>query len=143
MSEPFNKKLLCSAVAAAIFIAVSLPQVYHQTSRLTATFEDPCPTPEGKFIHAALFFAISYFVMKLMSGYKYMDQKSDGVLAKYAFHGTLLFFLLSSTDAYRLSGKWIPGLASEAGCPELKGILVHAVIFLVILILVMYFPKDQ
>jgi hypothetical protein len=141
--KPFNKKLLCSAVAAAIFVAVSLPQVYGQTSRLTRTIDETCPTPEGKFIHAALFFAISYFVMKLMSNYKYMEGKSDGVLAKHAFYGTLLFFLLSSSDSYRLTGKFVSGLSNEAGCPEFKGIIVHAIVFLVVLVLVMYFPKED
>jgi hypothetical protein len=141
--KPLNKKLLCSAVAAAIFVVVSLPQLYNQTSRLTTTIDVNCPTPEGKFIHSALFFAISYFVMKIMSSYKYMEGKSDGVLAKYAFHGTLLFFFLSSSDTYRLTGKFVSGLANEAGCPELKGIIVHALVFLVVLTLIMYFPKDQ
>jgi len=148
-NKPFSKKLLCSAIAAAIFIAVSLPQVYGQTSRLTttvslgSTIEETCPTPEGKFIHAALFFAISYFVMKLMSTYKYMDSKSDGVLAKHAFYATLLFFLLSSTDSYRLTGKLVSGLSNEAGCPELKGIIVHAIVFMAVLTLVMYFPHHE
>lgn len=143
-AEPtLNKKLLYSSIGAAIFVAVSLPQVYGQTSRLTNTIDDTCPTPEGKFIHAALFFAISYFVMKISSSRKYdLEAKSDGLIAKYAFYSTLLFFVLASSDAYRLTGKFISGLANEAGCPEFKGIIVHALVFLVVLTLVMYFPND-
>lgn len=137
--KPLSKKVLCAAIAAGIFIAVSLPQVYHQTSRLTMTIEETCPTPEGKFLHAALFFAISYIIMK----YAVKEGQSDGLIAKHAFCGALLFFLLSSTDSYRLTGKLISGLSNEAGCPELKGIVVHALVFLVVLVLVMHFPKDQ
>ena len=139
-----NKKIMCSATAAAIFMIVSLPQAYTQSSRLTRTFSDACPTPEGKFIHAALFFAINYFIMKVMASKKYhgMEKKSDGLLARYAFTGTLLFFLLSSTDSYKLTGKIVPGLANENGCPEVKGVIVHGLVFLVILVLTMYFPKD-
>lgn len=139
-----NKKIVFSAAAAAVFMLVSLPQAYTQTSRLTTTISETCPTPEGKFIHAALFFAINYFIMKLAASQKYhgMETKSDGLIAKYAFMGTLLFFLLSSTDSYRLTGKFISGLANEGGCPEVKGVIVHGLVFLVILVLVMYFPKD-
>ncbi|VBB18180.1 hypothetical protein YASMINEVIRUS_1250 [Yasminevirus sp. GU-2018] len=143
--KSFNSKLIWSAVSAAIFIAVSAPQVYTQTSRITTTASENCPTPEGKFIHAALFFAINYFVMKIASNQKWMNMegKPDGLLAKYAFYGTLLFFLVSSSDTYRLTGKLISGLANESGCPEMKGVIVHGLVFLVLLVLIMYFPKDQ
>lgn len=139
-----NKKIMCSAFAAAIFMLVSLPQTYTYSSKLTPTMTESCPTPEGKFIHAALFFAINYFLMKLAASQKFhgMETKSDGLLAKYAFIGTLLFFLLSSTDSYRLTGKLVSGLANEAGCPEVKGVIVHGLVFLVLLVLMMYFPKD-
>lgn len=139
-----NKKIMCSAMAAIVFMVVSLPQAYTQTSKLTTTISETCPTPEGKFIHAALFFAINYFLMKLAASQKYygMETKSDGLIAKYAFTGTLLFFLLSSTDSYRLTGRLFSGLANESGCPEVKGVIVHGLVFLVILVLMMYFPKD-
>lgn len=140
-----NKKLLVSAVSALFFVAVSLPQVYTQTSRITTTFADSCPTPEGKFIHAAVFFALNYFAMKVGASQKVLglERKSDGLLAKYAFMGTLLFIALSSTDAYRLTGRAINGLANEYGCPEVKGIIVHGLVFMVVLVLIMLFPKDQ
>jgi len=140
----FNKKLLCSAIAAIIFIVMSLPQAYTQTSRVTTTTVGMCPTPEGKFIHAALFFVIEYFILKIMASQNWMNlqTKSDALLAKYSFYGTLLFFLISSSDAYQLTGKFISNVADEHGCPEVKGVLIHGVVFLVVLLLVMYFPKD-
>lgn len=140
-----NKKLIWSAIGAAIFMAVSLPQAYNQTSRLTQTINNKCPTPEGKFIHAALFFAVNYFVMKLAASNKWMnmEQKPDALLAKYAFYGTLLFFLISSSDTYRLTGKLFSGVADEYGCPEIKGVLLHGVVFLAVLVLIMFFPKDK
>jgi hypothetical protein len=141
----FNKKLLASVFAAVIFILISLPAAYGQTNELVTTYNDGCPTPEGKFIHAALFFAISYFVMKISSKQHYIDMgtKTDAQIAKYAFYGTLLFFLFASTDTYRLTGKFVTGLTNPAGCPEVKGVLVHGLVFLVVLLLIMYFPKDN
>jgi hypothetical protein len=143
--ESFNKKIPAAAIAAVVFILCSLPQVYNKTdTRYANTFSEGCPTPEGKFIHAALFFAINYFLMKVGSnnGYFGLENKSNGVIAKYAFYATLLFFVLASTDAYRMTGKFFSGLANEAGCPDVKGVIVHGIIFLVVLILIMYFPME-
>lgn len=146
-----SKKFWCAVAAAVVFVAVSYPDVYNKTSWATSqmsdnypTIEGNCPTPSGKFIHSALFFAISYFLMKLCAsqGYLRMDPKDDGVMARYAFTGTLLFFVIASSDTYKLTGSLVDGLADANGCPLTKGVLVHALVFMVVLILMMYFPKD-
>jgi hypothetical protein len=144
ISKTFGAKLFWAAIAAAIFIAVSLPQAYNQTSRVTSTIDANCPTPEGKFIHAALFFAVNYFIMKLASSQGWMGAglKSDAIHAKYSLYATLLFFLVASSDTYRLTGKLISGLADNNGCPEIKGVIVHGLVFMVLLILMMYLPMD-
>ncbi len=145
-AEPisFNKKLMYSLAAAIIFILVSLPQVYHQTDRVTNTYANGCPTSEGKFLHSVVFFAISYFLMKISVKQRWngMTVVSDAHLAKYAFYATLLFFVFASTDAYMLTGRMMGDLASAAGCPTVRGIIVHAIIFMVVLLLTMYFPMD-
>ncbi len=144
-SSQINKKLMCSAIAAAIFILVSLPQVYGQSERLINTFADGCPTYEGKYLHAAVFFGLVFALMKLGARMKWsgMEEKSDALHAKYAFYATLLFFVLASSDSYYLSGKLWSGLANERGCPNVTGVIVHGVVFMVILFLVMFFPKDE
>ena len=144
-TSQFNKKLMCSAIAAAIFILVSLPQVYGQTDRFISTYAAGCPTSEGKYLHAAVFFALVFALMKLGARLKWsgMEEKSDALHAKYAFYATLLFFVLASTDSYHLSGRLWGGLASESGCPNVTGIIVHGIVFMVVLLLVMYFPKDE
>lgn len=143
-SSQISKKLMCSALAAAIFILVSLPQVYGQTDKFINTFADGCPTSEGKYLHAAVFFGLVFALMKLGAALKWsgMEEKSDAVHAKYAFYATLLFFVLTSTDSYYLSGKLWNGLA-ERGCPNVSGVIVHGVVFMVVLFLVMFFPKDE
>lgn len=137
-----NKKITYAALSAVVFLAVSLPQTYQQTDRLVDTFNEGCPTPVGKFLHTGAFFVILYFLMKWLN----KSKLSDGLIAKYSFYSALIFFLLTSNDSYALT-KNIPYLGDDlvevSGCPTKKGILVHAVVYLVVLTLVMYFPKDQ
>ena len=141
-----KKKLLHASLGACLFVLVSLPQVYSGTNThfMPTTF-DNCPTPAGKFLHSALFFVLNFLVMKYMATNNYLNMAnlSDGLLAKYAFIGTLLFFLVSSSDTYMLTHNVYSGLSTPFGCPNLSGVLVHGLVFLVILVLVMYFPKDN
>jgi hypothetical protein len=34
-------------------------------------------------------------------------------------------------------------LANQSGCPNVMGVIVHGIVFMVVLLLVMYFPKDE
>lgn len=156
MSELFNslvnnKKITYSALAALVFLGVSLPQTYQQTNKLThlvksvefntITMDGECPTPGGKFLHTGVFFVILYFLMKFLNN----GDLTDGLIAKYSFYSTLIFFLLTSNDTYYMTSS-LPGLGdltNNSGCPTRKGVFIHALVFLVVLTLVMYFPKDQ
>lgn len=142
---PYNKKLLWSGIGGALFILVSLPQTYTQTGRLTTTSYYNCPTPEGKFIHSGLFFAVNYFAMKLAAsqGWLGMEGKSDSLMAKYSLYGTLLYFFLSSSDTYALTNNLIGNTANEGGCPEVKGIMIHGLVYLLLVMFMMYLPKDM
>jgi len=143
-----NKKITYSALSALVFLAVSLPQTYHQTDYITSYIgtgstitDQDCPTPGGKFVHTGLFFVILYFLIKMLNN----NELSDGLIAKYAFYSTLIFFLLTSNDTYALTSS-VPGLhdlTNNVGCPTKKGVLIHALVYLVVLTIVMYFPKDQ
>jgi len=140
----FRKQLIYSAISALFFIVVSLPDTYKKTTYLTRTntMTDNCPTPEGKFIHTAVFFIINFVMMKIANSYKQTGELSDGLIAKYSFYGALLFFMLSSSDTYRLTSRVLGGNLGNDGCPNVNGILVHALVFAVVLVLVMSFPKD-
>ena len=135
------RNLKAAIIPALIFVAVSLPWTYNQTDKLIDTYDDGCPSPEGKFLHTLVFFAVTYFIMKVNKR-KDHSKYSDGLIAKYAFYGALIFFLLSSNDSYKLTGKLVSGLSTSAGCPTLTGVIVHGLVFLVVLVLVMYFPRD-
>jgi hypothetical protein len=138
-----NKKITYAALSAVVFMAVSLPQTYQQTERLpyVHSIEGNCPTAAGKFLHTGIFFVILYFLMKWLN----KSDLSDGLIAKYSFYSALLFFLLTSSDTYALTSG-VPGLndlVDASGCPSKKGVLVHGLVYLVVLTLIMYFPKDQ
>lgn len=137
-------KLYYSAIAALIFVAVSLPQVYSVTDMAIDTYNPStnCPSPLGKFLHSGVFCIILFLIMKIMNG-GMKGALSNGLMAKYSFYSTLVFFLLSSSDSYMLTNSVIGGLSNQLGCPTTSGIIVHALVYLVVLTLVMYFPKDE
>lgn len=143
-----QNKVAVSSVAAVVFMLCALPQVYQRTdNRFLTTYDasSTCPTPAGKFLHTAVFFAVSYFLMKIGANKQVLglENKSDGFLAKCAFHSALLFFVLTSTDAFKLTGNFTSRvLANEFGCPNVTGVVAHSLVFLVVLVLVMYFPKE-
>lgn len=137
-----NKKVTFSALAAVVFMAVSLPQTYQATnSAWVNTVDGTCPTPEGKFLHTGIFFVVLYFLMMWLN----RSNLSDGLIAKYSFYAALLFFLLTSSDSYALSSQlpYMNDLTDLTGCPTRTGVLVHGLAFMVLLTMVMYFPKDE
>lgn len=138
-----NKKITYSALAAVVFMAVSLPQTYQTTDGVLGlnTVQGTCPTAEGKFLHTGVFFVVMYFLMKWLN----RSNLSDGLIAKYSFYSALIFFLLTSSDSYALTSRlpYADGLTDASGCPTRKGVLVHGLTYLVLLTLVMYFPKDE
>jgi hypothetical protein len=144
-NSDFNKKLAWSAVSAAIFVAVSMPQTYAYTSNYANTSVKACPTGEGKLIHAGVFFVLNYLAMKLAASRKWngMDTHSDKVLAKYSAYGTLLFLIVASSDMYAITESVLSGSIESAGCPTQKGVFVHGVVFMVVVVLLMYLPRGQ
>lgn len=158
MSESLYNEVLRKAgysfIPAVLFFVVSLPEVYNATDNVGTrlgqtdnrlsfdTYDNNCPTSTGKFLHSLVFFLLVWAVMRNSRNNGRMPYKSNGLLAKYAFYSTLIFFLLSSTDTYNVTGNLISGLTNSAGCPNMSGAIVHGLVYLVILTLVMFFPKD-
>lgn len=153
-----EQKVKYAILPAVVFFLVSLPQVYGITDKVGATvgeyasplgyhsYDGGCPTSTGKFLHSVVFFLVNWLLMQVARNRGWMGsdrRASNDLLAKYAFYATLIFFMVSSTDAYRVTGRFASGLATKTGCPNVRGIVVHALVFLVVLTLVMYFPKDD
>lgn len=148
------KKFTWSALTAAVFVAVSIPQLYQQTGALTGLDTSTksegssnfCPTPVGKLVHAGVFFIVMFMLIKLAIQQKWgcvTCGKSDAMIAKYAIRATLIFLLVSSTDAYQLTRYFDKNIASDKGCPSLTGVIVHGVIVLLLVLFSMYMPNDR
>ena len=131
-----NKKLYFSGLSALIFLAVSMPQVYSRTNALVDS-NGSCPTYKSKLLHLLVFFALSLIVMQFAG----KSSKPLATMAKYAFYGSLVYFLLSSTELYMLTNSVVGGLADD-GCPTMKGIVVHTVVYMAVLVGLMSLPKE-
>lgn len=148
VSGDFLNKFIWSSVGAAVFVMVSIPQLYSvSNSRAFGTLGKPCPTPYSKFLHAGLFFLINFLIMAVVSvaSKNGSDRLPMGLVAKYSFYATLLFFLVSSSDAYAVTSI-IPKLSEKVDggyCPTIVGVLVHGVVFVLLLVAMMYMPKDK
>ncbi len=141
----FSDKLTYALIGIITFILVSSPEAYHHSGFLFNTINDKCPLPEGKLLHSVLFFAILYFATKIFVNRRVnYPLFSNDHIAKYAFYGTLLFFIVSSSDAYLITKKIFNlAVVNEQGCPEFSGILLHSTVFFVLLLLTLYLPKDN
>lgn len=146
VSHDFLNKFIWSSVGAAVFVIVSIPQLYAQTNSM-AGIKSSCPSPYSKFLHSGLFFLINFAIMGIVSlaNKSGSDRLPLGLVAKYSFYATLLFFLVSSSDAYGVTSI-IPKLSTKVdggNCPTIVGVLVHGVVFVLLLIAMMYMPKDK
>ncbi len=67
-----------------------------------------------------------------------------GVKLKHTLYGTLIFYLLSSPAIYSVINS-VAGrqVADVNGCPTLQGVLLHALIYCVVLVVVMYLPTGS
>ena len=135
----FNEKLGISVNSALLFALVNLPQAYKVTSGLTSMklidLTSNCPTQQGIVLHTLVFFVITYLSMR--------KSKSDtAVKFKHSLYSTLIFYLVSSPATFSVVSSLLGKQFSDAsGCATLQGILLHAAVYCVFLILVMYLPE--
>lgn len=65
--------------------------------------------------------------------------------AKYSFYSALVFFLVANPETYKITQKLLGGLftiAGEAGCPTAIGTFLHTILFFVVILALMMFPRD-
>jgi hypothetical protein len=70
--------------------------------------------------------------------------KNKGLKWKYSFYSALIFFVISSPQAYVLSQKLVGNLfaLSGDGCPTSLGLFIHTIVFMISLYGIMNLPKD-
>jgi hypothetical protein len=132
-----KKNLYHAGLGAAMFMLMSLPQIYGKTNPLLND-DGSCPTYKSKLLHTLAFFALVVLVMKYVG----KSDKPLALLCKYALFGSLLFFVMSSSEAYKFTNSFHAGLADN-GCPSMTGIIVHTVLFGAALFGMMHLPRDD
>lgn len=72
-------------------------------------------------------------------------EKNKGLKWKYSFYSALVFFVISSPQAYILTQKLAGNFLaiSGDGCPTSLGLFLHTIVFMVALYGIMNLPKDQ
>ena len=147
MSEiSFMQKLSISMRVALIFLVTSLPFTYSQTNKFLSTTSglNNCPSALGKFVHAIVFFILNLVLMKYYNNQKpECDRKPLGLMLKYSFYGMLIAYFLSDNDTFKLTNSLIGGMSDINGCPTLKGVLLHSLVYVGVLTGVMYFPSEK
>jgi hypothetical protein len=63
--------------------------------------------------------------------------------AKYSFYSALVFFLCANPETYKIMNSIFGGfLANPGGCPTPIGLFFHTVLFFVVILALMMFPRD-
>jgi hypothetical protein len=72
------------------------------------------------------------------------DYLSLGLKAKYSFYSALVFFLIANPETYKLTQMLFGGLflISVGGCPTPGGLFFHSILFFLVLLGLMLFPRD-
>jgi hypothetical protein len=67
-----------------------------------------------------------------------------GLKAKYSFYSALVFFLVANPETYKMTQSLFGFFftTSNGGCPTPFGLLLHTVLFFIILLGLMLFPRD-
>jgi hypothetical protein len=68
-----------------------------------------------------------------------------GLKAKYSFYSALVFFLVANPETYKVTQMVFGSLftVSNGGCPTPIGLMLHTVVFFIILLGLMLFPRDN
>ena len=130
-----NQKLLISAGSAFLFTLINLPQTYKITNSLTdLNLYNNCPTNIGVIIHTIIFFTLTFLSMSNANA-------NVGTKLKHSIYGTLIFYLISSPPVFALINTILGDQYADInGCPTLKGVMLHSLIYFIILVLIMYLP---
>ena len=68
---------------------------------------------------------------------------SNGLKLKFSIYGTLIFYLISSPAMFSsVASIFGNKIASPEGCPTNYGILLHALVYYIVLVGVMYLPPE-
>ena len=141
MTDTIGMKLFYSFLCAIIFIAASHPKIYSLITTDLVGLNN-CPTAIGHFTQTLIFFVLSLILMVIINLFKSENKKTFGLMIKYSFYGTLIFYLISNKEIYKLTGDTLGSNIAKDGCATTWGVLLHAFVFMLVKFGVMFLPKD-
>ena len=68
-----------------------------------------------------------------------------GLKAKYSFYSALVFFLMANPETYKMTQMLFGSIVTVAvgGCPTPSGLFLHSILFFLVLLGLMLFPRDK
>jgi hypothetical protein len=68
-----------------------------------------------------------------------------GLKAKYSFYSALVFFLMANPETFKVTQMLFGGLFTVAtgSCPTPMGLFLHTLLFFLVLLGLMLFPRDS
>lgn len=124
-----------TALPTGLFVLLSLPQVYGRTNNMLGANGADCPEYKTRILHTVSFFVLTYLSAKF-----YGQPMSKKQMLRCSLVGALMFFFLSSTELYSVTGSLVGRVNNNLGqrmgpetCPTLVGVAVHAIVFNLVL----------
>lgn len=149
MSLTLIDKLFKSALGAGIMMAVANPLTYSFVENVVSGKGDianlnGCPTVLGHIIHTVVFLILIVTLMIVLNYGRPDDiRKSLWTVFKYSFFSAVIFFALTSTEAYQFTNNLTGGLTADlTGCATQSGVLLHSFVYFVIIFALMLFPRE-
>ena len=149
MSFGLINKIFTSALGSGIMMAVANPMTYSFVEGIVSGKGEianlnGCPTVVGHIVHTVVFLIIIIALMIIMNYGRPNDiRKSLWDVMKYSFYSAVIFFALTTTEAYILTGSLTNGLTSDiSGCATQSGVLMHSFVYFITILLLMLFPKS-
>lgn len=134
-----QNKLLYPIFGTLVFILASNNTASKLIEKMFAEdsiIKNNCPTIFGHFVQSIMFFILMLVIMLLLNS----QQSTFWTLTKYAFYGTLLYFILTTSEMYGLMAAISGGSTSDSfGCPTQRGVILHALIYFFIMLGIMGF----
>jgi hypothetical protein len=129
-----DPKIMSTVMSSLVFVLVAQPKLYSVTNKYF-NVNSMCPTNKTKLLHTVVFFCIIFAMITYNKDKQLVLTEKSKLYAKWALFGSLIFFLLSSTEMYTLTQSITK--IKNIECPDLHAIIIHSVVYGIILYTIM------
>jgi hypothetical protein len=147
--KPFSSKdkWVSAIIAGLLFLLLASPVAYNLSNSVLAPVglstvdRRDCPNVNGLVVHAILFTLILRLIMAGNFGGKNCKKYSSKDKWVCSLIGGLLFLLIASPFLYEavntLTAPLGLDVADRAGCPNINGLVLHSIVFVLLVRLLM------